>query len=61
MGEWTVSPGFAITTTAGYRYAKITNAKLKHAGVETELGDDVDYSGFIGRVGLAFYLPSGSR
>ena len=61
MGEWMVSPGFAVTTTAGYRVAKITNAKLKHAGAEAELGDDVDYSGFIGRVGLAFYLPTGSR
>src|SRR5437867_10223822 len=60
-GEWTVSPGFAVTTMAGYRLAKITNAKLKHGSVEADLGDDVDYSGFIGRVGLAFYLPSASK
>jgi hypothetical protein len=52
-GEWTVSPGFAITAGAGYRFADV-----EVDDVTPEV--TVDYSGFMGRVGLAFYLPTGS-
>jgi len=51
MGEWTVSPGFGITAGAGYRFADIE--------IDDSGGEKMDYSGFMGRVGLAFYLPSG--
>jgi hypothetical protein len=50
MGEWTMSPGFALTGGAGYRFADI---EIDDAG-----GDTADYSGFMGRVGLAFYFPT---
>jgi hypothetical protein len=49
LSEWTVRPGFAITAGAGYRKADIE--------VENSTGT-ADYSGFIGRLGMAFYLPS---
>jgi len=51
LGEYTVSPGFAITGGAGWRIAdiEIDNSSPKATA---------DYSGFMGRVGLAFYLPS---
>jgi len=46
-----VSPGFAITGGAGYRTA---NVDIDNSST----GATVDYSGFIGRVGLAVYVPS---
>lgn len=54
MGEWTVSPGFAVTGGAGYRVADVTVD-------ETSPESSVDYSGFMGRVGLAFYMPNSSQ
>ena len=56
QGEWAVSPGFAVTGAAGYRIAKVE--KLEVDGIE-DPDLDIDYSGFMGRVGLSFYLPSG--
>jgi len=50
MGEWTVSRGFSLTGGAGYRVADV---EVDNAG-----GATVDYSGFMARVGLAFYIPS---
>jgi hypothetical protein len=49
LTEMTVSPGFAVTGGAGWRWADI------------EIDDDtatIDYSGFMARLGLAFYLPT---
>jgi len=57
MGEWTVSPGFGITAAGGYRIAKVDKPEI--GGVE-DPDAEADYSGFMGRVGLSFYLPSGS-
>jgi len=52
MSEWTVSRGFAVTAGAGYRFADV---EVDNAG-----GASVDYSGFMARLGLAFYIPSGN-
>jgi hypothetical protein len=63
MGEWTVNPGFAITGTAGYRIAKITDTKFNDESARDYFGDptvpDVktDYSGLMLRAGVVFYLP----
>jgi hypothetical protein len=53
MAEFGVSPGFGITAAAGYRNAKITEFEVNG---QTQNGD-IDYSGFIGRIGLAFSVP----
>jgi hypothetical protein len=50
MTEMTVSPGFALTGTAGWRWADIE--------VDNGAGETADYSGLMARVGLAFYLPT---
>lgn len=53
-GEWTVSPGFAVTAGAGYRVAEIElDEPVGFSGIP-----DADYSGFMGRLGLALYLSS---
>ena len=56
MGEWTISPGFAFTGSAGYRVANISETEVD--GVETD--GETDYSGFMVRAGLAFYMPGAS-
>ena len=56
LGEWTLSAGFAVHTTLGYRAAKIDDTKV--GGTTTPV--DTDDSGLMTRMGLAFYLP-GSR
>jgi hypothetical protein len=53
MSEWQVSPGFAVTGNAGYRIAKIDNLEFDDADAPW----DLDYTGFTGRLGLAFYMP----
>jgi hypothetical protein len=58
LGEWTVSPGFSVTSTAGYRVAKLTSNELSDGTTTVDSPYDNDYSGFMGRVGLAFYLPT---
>ncbi len=50
MTEMTVSPGFAVTGSLGWRWADI---EADNSG-----GQTVDYSGVMARVGLAFYLPT---
>jgi hypothetical protein len=51
MGEWEMSPGFAVNAGAGYRVADVS--------IDDSTTDStVDYSGFMGRVGLSFYMPS---
>jgi len=56
MGEWTMSPGFAITGSAGYRIAKISDTKLNDQSSSPEFA--TDYSGFMLRAGVAFYMPT---
>jgi hypothetical protein len=56
LGEWTVSPGFAITGGAGYRIANVGDTKMNDVSSSPEY--ETDYSGFMARAGLAFYLPS---
>jgi len=51
VGEWSLTPGLALTAGAGYRYAKVGKAQLVGSLIERE----ADYSGFIGRLGVAFY------
>jgi len=55
MTEWTVRPGFALTGTAGYRVAKISDTKVQNTSASPELA--TDYSGLMLRAGVAFYLP----
>lgn len=50
LGEWTLSQGFNLTAGAGYRFASIEIDGSNNNAT-------ADYSGFMGRVGLAFYLP----
>jgi len=56
LAEWTVSPGFGVTAGAGYRAAKIDETEAD--GVVTDPVFETDYSGFTGRVGVVFYLPT---
>lgn len=51
LSEWTVSPGFAVNGAAGYRVADI-------AVDESTTDATADYSGFMGRLGLSFYMPT---
>ena len=51
VGEWSLTPGLALTAGAGYRFVKVGKAQLVGSQVER----DADYSGFIGRFGVAFY------
>ncbi len=55
LAEWTVSPGFGVTAGAGYRVAKIDDTEADGQSVNPKIA--TDYSGFTGRVGVAFYLP----
>jgi len=59
MGEWTVSPGFAITGSAGYRVAKIDDTKFNDVSSNPKF--ETDYSGLMLRAGLAFYMPSSGK
>jgi hypothetical protein len=67
MSEWHVNPSFAINAGAGYRIANVSETKAEQGGTEVTLtdsnGDNVstDYSGFMGRVGFSFYLPSSTK
>ena len=60
MGEWTVSPGFAVTGSAGYRVAKITDTKFNDQST-TPSKTETDYSGLMLRAGVAFYMPTASK
>ena len=57
--EWTVKPGFAITGTAGYRFADVTDTQVDGVSATPEMS--TDYSGVMLRAGLAFYLPGVSK
>ena len=59
MTEWTVSPGFAVTGTAGYRIAKIDDTEFNSTSASPKW--ETDYSGLMLRAGLAFYMPSASK
>jgi hypothetical protein len=54
LGEWTVSPGFAVTGAAGYRFARIDDTEFD--GASTTPKFETDYSGMTLRLGLAFYM-----
>ena len=56
LAEWTVSPGFAITGGAGYRIANVGDTQFDETSTDPET--ETDYSGFMARAGLAFYMPS---
>jgi len=58
MMEWTVSPGFAITGTGGYRVANISDTEVDGQSANPKL--ETDYSGLMLRAGVAFYMPSAS-
>ena len=61
MGEWTMSPGFAVTGSAGYRFAKISDTKFDDGSgsgsISSSPKTETDYSGLMLRAGLAFYMP----
>jgi len=50
VGEWTMSPSFNLTGGAGLRFANIEIDRSTN-------NSTADYSGFMARVGLAFYFP----
>lgn len=54
--EYLVSPGFAITGNAGYRFADISDTELDGQSVTPD-NLSTDYSGLALRAGVAFYLP----
>jgi len=56
LAEWNVSPGFGVTAGAGYRVAKIDDTEADGQSANPKF--ETDYSGFTGRVGVVFYLPS---
>ncbi len=56
LAEWTVSPGFAVTGGAGYRIANVGDTQFDDQSTDPET--ETDYSGFMARAGLAFYMPS---
>jgi hypothetical protein len=53
--EYLVSPGFAITGNAGYRFADIKDTEADGQSASPEFS--TDYSGLALRAGIAFYLP----
>jgi hypothetical protein len=57
-GEMTVSPGFGIFGSAGYRMAKVSDTEFDGQGTSPK--SETDFSGFTARAGLAFYMPSSS-
>jgi hypothetical protein len=59
MAEWSVSPGFAVTGSAGYRVAKISDTEVDGQSQSPEL--ETDYSGMMLRAGVAFYMPSAGK
>ena len=50
LSEWTVNPGFSITAAAGFRSASVDIDN-------SATNQTADYSGFVGRLGMAFYMP----
>jgi hypothetical protein len=63
-GEWEVSPGFGFFGAAGYRMAKIDDTEIdgQDAAARGTSKVETDFSGFMARAGLAFYVvPSSSR
>lgn len=61
LGEWTMSPGMSFTGTAGYRIAKLTNSELTDGTTTADSPYDNEYSGFMARAGLSFYMPNASN
>ena len=56
MGEWEVSPGFALTGSAGYRIANISDTEFDGQSASPKF--ETDYSGVILRAGMVFSMPS---
>lgn len=59
MGEWTMSPGFAVTAGAGYRVSKLDETESNDPTFPSNF--ETDYSGLMLRLGLAFYMGDTSR
>ncbi len=57
--EWSVKPGMAITGTAGYRVANISDTQIDNVSADPKL--ETDYSGLTLRAGFAFYFPQASK
>jgi len=57
--EWAVKPGMAITGTAGYRVANISDTQIDNVSPDPKL--ETDYSGLALRAGFAFYFPQASK
>ena len=55
-GDWWASPQFAITGSAGFRYAKIGDLQIDGETIYTADGDKyaVDYTGVFARAGIKF-------
>lgn len=58
LGEWEVSPGFGVTASAGYRFARVDDTKFNKQSSSPKL--ETDYTGFVSRLGMVFYLPGRS-
>lgn len=51
LAEWSLNPSVGITAGAGFRHAEVAISGSSNEST-------VDYSGFLGRVGIAFYMPT---
>ena len=57
-GDWWTTSQFALTSSVGYRYAKINETKVNGSTAYLANGEKagIDYSGVVGRVGIKFAL-----
>ncbi len=55
--EWSLNRNVAVSGTSGYRIARIR--KVEAIGDLNLASREADYSGFLGRLGLTFYIPTG--
>jgi hypothetical protein len=62
-GDWWAAPQVALTGSGGYRYAKISEAKVNDNIIYLPSGqkESIDYSGLVLRAGIKFALPAHSE
>lgn len=56
VGELMVRPSWSLTAMVGYRLAKLGDTRIN--GASTNPPTETDYSGLLGRLGVALYLPA---
>jgi opacity protein-like surface antigen len=55
QGEFAISPNFNFTAGAGYRFANVGDTKIDDQSANPKF--ETDYSGFMARAGISFYMP----